>query len=223
MYKFSLKFCFILTFPIFLCFSQALSGGHGWQSKQIKDALTAAPHAVTHDASIYGWDPNNKGQMIVLRHGTGPHICLPSGFSSVRLGRPPLPYPDPMCLEQNAWNFMRAVLSEKNPMKPSKPYPTAPGLVWMLAGMPLSQGMLDIGENSKIEVKTTKSGVKLAKISPHIMIMPFPILEEASDIGSKYDPSDPHASWVMLAGTPLEHIMVHFSERDVQAMMNAKK
>ena len=93
----------------------------------------------------------------------------------------------------------------------------------MLAGMPLSQGMLDIGENSKIEVKTTKSAIKLTKISAQIMIMPFPILEEASDIGSKYYPSNPHAGWVMLAGTPLEHIMVHFSERDVQAMMNAKK
>ena len=92
----------------------------------------------------------------------------------------------------------------------------------MLAGMPLTQVILDVGKNSKIEGKTTKSGVKLAKISVHIMIMPFPIKEEDSDLESKYNPSNPHSSWVMLAGTPLEHIIVHFSERDVQAMINAK-
>jgi hypothetical protein len=42
-------------------------------------------------------------------------------------------------MDQNAWAFLKAVWSEKDPLKPEKPYPTAPGLVWMLAGMSVAK------------------------------------------------------------------------------------
>ncbi len=199
--------------------NSAQAGGHDWKVKMIADAITAAPPSVTNDATIYAWD--KKGQMILLQPGTGPYVCLASGFQSTRVGKPSLPYPDPMCLDQNAWNFMRHVLSEKNPMKPSRPYPTAPGLVWMLSGMALKGGMVDLGSSdTKVEVTVAKSGVKIVRISPHLMIMPFPVNEKTAGMSTKYNTANPGASWIMAAKTPIEHVMVHFSDKEVSAMMN---
>ena len=200
-------------------FNSAYAGGDGWKEKMIADALTAAPPAVTHDATIYAWDA--KGQMIMLRAGTGPYVCFASGFGTTRVGKPPLPYPDPMCLDQNAWNFMKQVLSEKNPMKPSRPYPTAPGLCWMLAGMAVKGGMVDIGSGMQVEVTVAKTGVKIVRISPHLMILPFPVNEKTSGMSTKYETDHPGASWIMAAKTPIEHVMVHFSDKEVSAMMNS--
>ena len=200
--------------------NSAQAGGHDWKAKMIADAITAAPPSVTNDATIYAWD--KKGQMILLQPGTGPYVCLASGFQSTRVGKPSLPYPDPMCLDQNAWNFMRHVLSEKNPMKPSRPYPTAPGLVWMLSGMALKGGMVELGSSdTQVEVTVAKSGVKIVRISPHLMIMPFPVNEKTAGMSTKYNAAYPGASWIMAAKTPIEHVMVHFSEKEVSAMMNS--
>lgn len=199
--------------------NSAFAVSDDWKAKMIADALTAAPPAVTHDATIYAWE--SKGKMVLLRDGTGPYTCFASGFSSVRVGKPPLPYPEPMCLDQNAWHFFKHVSSEKNPMKPSRPYPTAPGLVWMLAGMALKGGMVNIGSDTQFEVTVAKSGAKIVRISPHLMILPFPVNEKTAGISTKYDTDKPGASWIMAAKTPIEHVMVHFSEQDVQAMMNA--
>ena len=209
------------TFFAIFTFSatSAFSGGDEWKAKMIADAITAAPPAVTEDATIYAWDSNR--QMILLRSGAGSYVCLASGFMSTRIGKTPLPYPDPMCLDQNAWKFMRHFLSQKNPMKPSEPYPTEPGLCWMLAGMAVAGGMLDIGSGTKFEVTVAKSGAKIVRMTPHLMILPFPINEKTSGMSTKYDTDHPKASWVMAAKSPIEHLMVHFSKQEVNAMMNS--
>ena len=200
-------------------FNSAYAGGGDWKAKMIADALTAAPSAVTKYASIYAWDA--KGQMIMLRAGTGSYVCVASGLNSTRIGKPPLPYPDPFCADQNAWKFMKQFSSEKNPMKPSRPYPTEPGMVWMLAGMAVKGGMVDFGSGNPVEVTAAKSGVKIVRISPHLMILPFPVNEKTAGMSTKYDTDNPGASWIMAAKTPIEHVMVHFSEQEVSAMMNA--
>ena len=71
-----------------------------------------------------------------------------------------------MCLDQNAWKFFQVLWSEKNPIKPSRRYPTAPGMVWMLAGMGLGEGMVKIGASGEAEVAVAKSGKKITRISP---------------------------------------------------------
>jgi hypothetical protein len=96
---------FIVTATAFIALlsfiaNSAYAGGDDWKTKMIADAITAAPPAVTKDATIYAWD--KKKQMILLRPGTGPYVCVASGFQSIRVGKPSLPYPDPMCLDQNA-------------------------------------------------------------------------------------------------------------------------
>jgi len=200
--------------------NSAQAGGDDWKVKMIADAITAAPPSVTNDATIYAWD--KEGQMILLRPGTGPYVCLASGFQSTRVGKPSLPYPDPMCLDQNAWAFMRHLLSEKNPMKPSRPYPTAPGLFWMLNGMALKGGMVDLGSSdTELEMTVAKSGVKIVRTSPHLMIMPFPVNEKTAGMSTKYNTANPGASWIMAVKSPIEHVMMHFSEKEVSAMMNS--
>ena len=101
-----------------------------WKDTQLADALQAAPSVVTDSAKIYAW--NDKAEMILIRDGDGPFVCVASGLLSTRVGKPALPFPDPACFDQNAWAFFQAFWAEPNPMKPSKPYPTAPGVVWML-------------------------------------------------------------------------------------------
>jgi hypothetical protein len=208
----------IAVFATAISISNAVhANGTSWKAAQIADALTAAPPAVTKNARIYAW--NAAGQMVLIRHGTGTYSCVASGNTSTRVGKPPLPYPDPMCLDQNAWAFFQVLWSEKNPMKPTRPYPTEPGMVWMLAGMGVGQGMVKIGSSGDAEITVAKSGKKIARLSPHLMIMPFPVNESASPLASAYDPAYPDNSWIMFPGTPIEHVMMHFSNEVVQSMM----
>ena len=194
-----------------------------WKSEAIADALLAAPPSVTDDATIYGWTAD--GELILVRHGTGPYTCVSSGAFSLRVGKPPLPYSDPMCMDQNAWAFLKAVWSEKDPLKPEKPYPTAPGLVWMLAGMSVAKGAVAVGASETSVVKTAAAGAggDMFQMTPHVMIMPVPFNKEVAKLGTKYDLDNPLGAWIMAAGTPYEHLMVHFSADDVTAMMEADR
>lgn len=194
-----------------------------WEAAMIADALLAAPPTVTDNATIYAW--NTRGEMLLVRHGTGPYTCVASGAFSFRLGKPPLPYPDPMCMDQNAWTFFQAVWSEPNPFKPAKPYPTSPGLVWMLAGMSVKKGAVVLGKNETAVIKATmgQAGGDMFQMTPHIMIMPVPFNKTIAKLPTQYSLDDPLRAWIMAAGTPIEHLMVHFSNNDVKGMMEAGK
>lgn len=197
----------------------AQAGDDAWKSATIADALQAAPPSVTDTASIYGW--SSKGELVLARYGSGSYTCIGSGSFSVRLGKPPLPYPDPMCLDQNAWAFLQALWSEKNPADPKRPYPTEPGLIWMLAGMNVSKSAVDIGAGS-ISVAQEGSGTaqgNVVQMSPHVMILPLPFNEKAAAMPTAYALDDPLGAWIMAAGKPHEHLMVHFSAKDVKALM----
>lgn len=199
----------------------ARAGDEAWQSAAIADALQAAPPSVTDTASIYGW--TSKGELVLARYGSGPYTCIASGSFSLRLGKPPLPYPDPMCLDQNAWAFLQALWSAKNPADPERPYPSEPGLIWMLAGMNVSKSAVDIGAGS-ISVAQQSSGAAEAEVvqmTPHVMILPLPFNEQAAAMPSAYALDDPLGAWIMAAGKPHEHLMVHFSAEDVKAMMKS--
>ncbi len=185
-----------------------------WISATIADAIQAAPPSVTDTASIYGW--TTKGELVLARYGSGSYTCIGSGSFSLRVGKPALPYRDPMCLDHNAWAFIQALWSG------SKPLPKEPGLIWMLAGMNVSRSAVDIGAAS---VSVAQEGADKAKsgivqMTPHVMVLPLPFNKEAASMGSAYSMGDPLGAWIMAAGKPHEHLMVHFSAKDVSAMMN---
>ena len=214
------KWHILITIPLVFFSFPAHGDDHDWKERQIEDALMAAPPIITDHATVYGWDEAQGGAMTLLRLGTGNYTCLASGFGSLRVGKPLEPIPGPLCADENAWAFFKAVLNEKNPMKPTKPYPTTPGMAWMLAGMGVHEGMVDVGLGEKIEVveQGTGSGSKMTKITPHIMILPLPIAKSGS-LSTKYNPAHPLASWIMAADTPLEHLMLHVSDEDAAAIM----
>ena len=192
----------------------------------ISDALLAAPSSVTDTAKIYGW--TSKGELTLLRDGKGPYTCVSSGAFSVRIGKPPLPYPDPLCADENGWAFLKAVWAENDPLHPQKPYPTTPGLVWMLAGMNVQKGAVALGhgEHSKtsvVEGTAGKAAGDVFQMTPHVMIMPIPFDKTVSQLSTKYDLDSPLNEWIMAAGTPYEHLMVHFSKNEVKAMMGPAK
>lgn len=193
-----------------------------WNAEMIADALQAAPPSVTDNAAIYGWTP--EGDLVLVRYGTGPYTCVSSGAFSLRLGKPALPYPDPMCMDQNGWAFLQAVWSEKDPIHPKTPYPTAPGLVWMLAGMSVKKGAVAVGASEESVVQTTEgqTSAEVFQMTPHVMIMPVPFNKKVANMATKYDLNNPLNAWIMAAGTPYEHLMMHFSPDDVTAIMDGK-
>jgi hypothetical protein len=180
-----------------------------WKADQLADALKAAPPVVTRTAKIYGWEGTKR---VLLRDGEGPYTCVASGAWSLRVGKPALPYPDCFCADQNAWAFIQANWA-LDPKKP-QPLPTAPGLVWMLAGMNISAAG---GHDHNVSAKDAIT------MTPHIMILPLPIDAEAAGLRTAYDPKDPLTQWVMMSKTPAEHLHVHFSEPVKKALMAGAK
>jgi hypothetical protein len=189
-----------------------------WRTEQIKDALGAAPATVTSDASIFAWD---KTKLVLIQQGTGPYTCVASGSWSLRLGKPSLPYPDPFCADQNAFSYIRAVWNEHDPLHPSHPFPRAPGLVWMLAGMNVIDGRVaySADENASLKVGEHKGSITM---TPHIMILPLPLDPRIAELPTSYDPDRELAMWVMGANTPTAHLHVHFTSATHDALKQLK-
>ncbi len=192
-----------------------------WRAATIADAMLAAPSSVTHDAAIFGW--TSEGELTLARYGSGAYTCMASGSFSVRLGKPPLPYPDPMCLDQNAWAFLQAIWAGKAAGGSKEALPTAPGLVWMLAGMNVTKSAVDVGASTiTMTEQTAEAGeAEVVQMTPHVMIMPLPFDENSAGLTTKYSLDDPLDAWIMAAGKPHEHLMVHFSAQDAMALMKA--
>ncbi len=216
------KWTFLISLSLCLVSSLVYGSEQEWKNIQIEDALTAAPPIITDNATIYGWDETKGGEMTLLRLGTGEYTCLATGFSTLRVGKPLEPIPGPLCADKNAWAFFAAIINAENPMAPETPYPSTPGMAWMLAGMGVHDGMVDIG-GEKIEVVEagTGSGSTMTKITPHIMILPLPVAKNGS-MSTKYSPAHPLAAWIMAANSPFEHLMLHLSDEDADAIMRGK-
>lgn len=196
-----------------VCAAQIDKAGPDWTRAQIEDALHAAPASVTTGARIYGW----KGtELVMVREGGGPYSCVGSGSWSLRLGKPALPYPDPLCADQNAWAYLQALWKEKDPLHPAKPLPRAPGLVWMLAGMDVVNGRVSYGTGNQSTVQAG-SATGIITMTPHIMILPLAVDAATAGLPTTYDQE--HATmWVMGAGTPTSHLHVHFSPSTLTAL-----
>jgi len=195
-----------------------------WQAKQIADALRAAPPGVTKSASIYAW--TEEGERVLVRQGEGPYTCVASGSYSLRVGKPPLPYPDPLCADPNAWAFIKAFWSDPDPMNPRSPLPDAPGVVWMLGGMNIAKGLVAYGTDNESLVQTgqaAEDSEEVINMTPHIMILPLAVDPEAAGLAGAYAPDEPHRQWVMAAGTPVAHLHVHFSDSLHRALMAVGK
>ncbi|ETX05414.1 MAG: hypothetical protein ETSY2_23040 [Candidatus Entotheonella gemina] len=95
----------------------------------------------------------------------------------------------------------------------------------MLAGMSVKKGAVAIGKSDTAVVKATmgEAGGEMFQMTPHLMIMPVPFDKKVAKLPTKYSLDHPLNAWIMAAGTPIEHLMVHFSAEDTKGMMEAGK
>jgi hypothetical protein len=84
---------------------------------KIANAISAAPPAVSRDASVM--EMTTDGNMRRLRKGTGEWTCVPDD--------PSTPGNDPMCLDPNAMEWLHAYISKAPP-------PDKIGFIYMLQG-----------------------------------------------------------------------------------------
>lgn len=108
-------------------------------------------------------------------------------------------------------------------INPERPYPTEPGLIWMLAGLNVSKSAVDIGAGL-ISVAQESSGnaeTNVVQMTPHVMILPLPFDETAAAMPTAYALDNPLGAWTMAVGKPHAHLMVHFSDEDVKALMKS--
>jgi hypothetical protein len=82
---------------------------------------------------------------------------------------------------------------------------------------------VDIGASTIATTATGATGEEVVQMTPHVMIMPLPFNKAVAGMTTKYNLENPLDPWIMAAGKPHEHLMVHFSAEDTKALMEPNK
>jgi hypothetical protein len=177
-YFFSLLFSTILAAGI-VGASAALAAS---DKQIIKSAMSAAPQAVSKDATII--DVGMDGKVRTVREGKNGWWCMADSPAS--------PGPDPMCGDQNSLEWAKAWMEKKQPPKGQV------GFIYMLAGG-------SDASNTDPYAKGPTETNNWVKTGSHVMIV------NATDLMKGY-PKDPKpntsAPYIMWAGTPYAHLMI---------------
>jgi hypothetical protein len=148
----------------------------------IKSAMSAAPAAVSKNATIVAMEAD--GKMRTLRKGTNGFTCMPDN--------PSTPGPDPMCMDANAMEWIHAYVAHKPPTAGKI------GLMYMLEGGTDASNTDPYAEKPTAENHWIKTG-------PHVMI----VGADAAFYDQYPKAADPETSvpYIMWAGTPYNHLM----------------
>jgi hypothetical protein len=149
----------------------------------ITSAMSAAPAAVSKDAAIVA--PGSDGKLRTLRPGQGPFTCIPDD--------PNTPGTDPMCLDRNGMEWLKALLAHEKPPE---------GKVWF--GYMLKGG--SDASNDDPFASEPPAGKKWVQTGPHVMIGGPGITKMLDSYPTTAD--DTRKPYIMFGGTPFEHIMV---------------
>ncbi|MGC1380327.1 MAG: hypothetical protein WA814_04815 [Candidatus Baltobacteraceae bacterium] len=146
-------------------------------SDYVAKVMTAAPAAVVKGATIV--EMQAGGTMRVLQTGTNGFTCLLLDPTT------------PMCADQNAVAWMRALMTHATP-------PDGVGFVYMLAG--------DDGASNTDPYATAQSSTNhWVKTGPHVMIVGASVKTMGYPMTVDPDPSKPYVMW---PATPYAHIMI---------------
>lgn len=156
------------------------------EAEAIADAMSAAPPAISGNATILEWPSEPGGDFRVLREGTNGWSCI----ASTAFAREAF-LQDPTCDDAVWLEFEHAYLEGREPLIESI------GIAYMLSG--------DAGASNTDPFATGPTDDNQWHVSgPHLMILvPDPAMLEGVS-------TDPHngGPYVMFAGTPYAHIMV---------------
>jgi hypothetical protein len=154
---------------------------------KIENAMSAAPSAISANATILDNAFDDDGNFVVLREGSNGWSCFPDIPSS--------PGNDPQCYDEPwmEWNY--AFYAGEVPNV------TVPGLAYML------QGGSDPSNTDPLATEPA-AGEEWVTSPPHLMLL-LPGDLDQTGFSTDHDSGEPYIMW---AGTPYEHIMVPVAE-----------
>jgi len=148
----------------------------------IKSAMSAAPPAISKDATVVMIDEGNK--IRTVRKGSNNFTCMPDN--------PATPGPDPMCGDQNAMEWATAWITHKEP-------PTGKiGFLYMLSGG-------TDASNTDPYAEKPDSNNNWIETGPHVMVVGAKGMMAGYPRSPKPDASQPYVMW---PDTPYEHLMI---------------
>lgn len=162
-------------------YGEARAQGAQSDAALIANAMSAAPTAVSRDATIIAFD--ERGQERSLRRGSGDFTCFPDN--------PATPGNDPMCFDRSGLPWARAWMMKQPP--PSGQI----GIAYMLQGSWAAS-------NEDPHAAVPRPDGRWVETGPALMILNVKGLLAAYP----QQPSDPARPFVMWPGTPYEHLMV---------------
>jgi hypothetical protein len=156
---------------------------------KIENAMSAAPSAISTNATILDNALDDAGAFVVLREGSNDWSCFPDFPAS--------PGNDPQCLDQTWLDWLYAFFAGEEPNV------TVPGLAYML------QGGSDPSNTDPLATEPA-AGEEWVSSLPHVMIL-LP-----GDLDQRVFSTDHHSGgpFIMWAGTPYEHIMMPVADGD---------
>jgi hypothetical protein len=149
----------------------------------ITNATSAAPAAVAKDASVVIVEAD--GKLRTLRPGQGAFTCLPDD--------PNTPGRDPICLDRNGVEWLKALLARGKPPE---------GKLWV-------GYMLKGGSDASVDdpfATEPPEGKKWMQTGPHVMIGGPGITKMLEGYSKSAD--EAHKPYLMFGGTPYEYLMV---------------
>lgn len=150
---------------------------------KIQNAMSAAPDAVSKEATVLDWPGKEGAEMATLQKGTNDWTCLPD--------YPVSPGNDPICVDKQAMLWFQAYMSQKTPQLAQE------GIGYML------QGASDASNTDPFAQKPA-AGEDWVSAPAHLMLFPAGKLDKEV-YGTDYKSGKP---WIMWAGTPYEHLMI---------------
>jgi hypothetical protein len=148
----------------------------------IKSAMSAAPDAVSKDATII--DVGMDGKVRTVREGKNGWWCMADSPAS--------PGPDPMCGDPNSMEWAKAWMERKEPPKGQV------GFIYMLAGGS------DASNTDPYAMGPTETN-NWIKTGSHVMIVNAMDMMKGYPTDPKPETSTPYVMW---AGTPYAHLMI---------------
>jgi hypothetical protein len=162
---------------------------------KIRSAMSAAPLAVSKDATILDWPAEVGGEMTELRKGTNGWTCLPDWQAT--------PGNDPECLDETAMAWLNALMAG------TEPAITRPGLAYLLQGCSAASAT----DPSAAEPPPGKGWV----VDPPTLIFLVPGGFDLADFPTPPEQGQLGQPWIMFEGTHYEHLMVPVADRSQSA------
>jgi len=158
-------------------------------AQKIASARSAAPIAISAQATVMDFPDKPGEDMKQLAAGTNGWVCFPSTAAA------PKGTNDPMCLDK-AWQGWAEAWMKKTP----PPQVSGPGIAYMLKG--------DRGASNTDPFATAATADNHWVVSPpHVMVLP----SDPKQLDAMTDDPKSGGPWVMWKGTPYAHIMVPVS------------